>query len=487
MRKIPAYFWFCFIGCASTCYIASSGCNAVTSSSIVGIIISVFAITIEDSSRVSWAGFAGSFAGMSSPNFISGANSDGWIFLAGTAALSLTVALLYSLSEIISLKYRRNFLDGYGGRLGIIAFISAVTYIFLSPVSADNLLAHAFSPANHFRNPPFFLCIPAAVSAAFISMKIKNAVSTLNDNYKVLSVAITGIIGGVLVAKVPRIGDELSLAWYSGAFVGMSSYFVLTRKKHYLLSGLWAGIFYIASGGFFNGVGGKLGVISCAAVLTMKSFSAAKRVIKSSGNFFREKENQKEEIELDDIFAQKLAESLIKTNEGDADIFEMKKFDSGNFIVGEKYFPHGRDFAKNSVANYNLLGSRIQEMIKFITNIGIDRWLYLQEEFGYFAAISHKGVGAETIDSCKFKSDSRFIDILVSEKRIISFGKAELTHNLFTSRFSAGDMLPARYLIAFPVFDNSSLQGFFLMMDDNDDIETLQINMELLKHYYDEL
>ena len=130
--SILNYFVFSFIGCISTIYCVVINCNIVVASSIVAIILSVLAITLQDERRFSLAGFAGSFAGMTAPFLISASsNGYGIHFFIGSRILSLTVAVLYSFSEIVSVYYPKVFFDVFGGRLGFIAFISVLINLLM--------------------------------------------------------------------------------------------------------------------------------------------------------------------------------------------------------------------------------------------------------------------------------------------------------------------------------------------------------------------
>lgn len=489
-NNILNYFLYCFIGTIATIYIVVIERNEVVASSIVGIILSVFAITVQDESRFSWAGFAGSFAGMTSSLYISSVGSPATMrFFAAAIGLSLLVAFLYSLSEIVSVVYPGLFYDGYGGRLGMIAFISVLLYIVPGMIFfGKECSLFQFSLFEKLKNPFFFFTIPTAVIAALISMEIKNAVSSLNDNYKVLSVAITGMIGGILITKIPHIGRDLGYAWYTGAFVGMSSYFILMLKKHYFFAGLFSGVLYVLTIGLFCGVGGKLGFISFISVIIMKSLN-------SLFNYMKEKSSQNvidslssgnvvSNISVDDNYAQKLVESLMKAKEDGVDI--TGNTDTiGDFVIGEKYdYNDYVSDVKNDLPNYESLNTQIKEMIEFIINLGISKWLYLQPGESSFIPFSYSNITDETAGKCIFSKNSKFISVLNKEKRIISFGKKGLSQPIFSERIAASDIDNAEYLIIVPVKEHEQLQSFFIIIDENRDIEILKNNMNLLKQYY---
>ena len=270
-KQIANFFIYSFFGVTLTIFFAFIGCTAVVASSVTGIILSLVAITVNDEHRSSWAGFAGSFAGMISLSYLTINNNSIISYIIPTIILALLFAALYTASEIVSLKYPGMFFDGYGGRLGTIAFLSVIIFIIFKYICKPFPVMIFHKPALHFfHNPFFFLCIGCSFTAALLTMEIKNAMSSLNENYKVLSVAISGLLGGILLVYIPQLGDEYAAAWYTGAFVGMSSYFILMLKRSYFISGLLAGILFVIFRPFMVGFGGKLGFISFLAVLIMK-------------------------------------------------------------------------------------------------------------------------------------------------------------------------------------------------------------------------
>lgn len=491
--SILNYFIYCFIGCISTIYCTAIGCNVIVASSIVGIILSVFAITLQDEHRLSWAGFAGSFAGMTAHFFISTADACfSWDFLIGASLLSLTVASLYSVSEIISFFFPKVFFDGYGGRLGFIAFISVLIFMLVRVmIQGRNFHLFDFDVMKIDFSPMMFLILLSSTAAAMISMEIKNAVSSLNDNYKVLSVAITGIIGGILVTKIPKVGMELGFAWYAGAFVGMSSYFILMLKRHFFFAGLFTGVIYIFSEPFFVGVGGKLGFISFLSVFLMRMiYLVANRIREGTAtvDVASLKSGHVSNVSVDDNYAQKLVESLMKAKESGEDISDIDyQTEIGSFVIGEKeeYNDIRLEEETSTVVGYEYLDSRVKECVDFIQNTGGKKWVYLAKNGRVFNTLSFETVCLETLERCIFEEESKFIQLLEQEKRVIGFGKRGLEQPFFQNKLAKEDWEACQYLVILPLLSpQKKIDGFFFIFYEEMDIEAIQTHVRTVKQYY---
>lgn len=487
--SILNYFIFSFIGCISTIYCVVIKCNIVVASSIVAIILSVLAITVQDEHSFSLAGFAGSFAGMTAPFLISGIPNDyGIHFFVCSLLLSLTVAFLYSFSEIITVYYPKVFFDGFGGRLGFIAFISVLLYLLLFRRSGDIKLFQ-FNSISLISSPvKIFLILAASSGGAMVSMEVKQAMSSLNENYKVLSVALAGIIGGVLITKIPVLGHHLACAWYAGAFVGMSSYFILMLKRHFFFAGLFCGVFYALCEHFFVGVGGKLGFISFISVLVMSRINMLISYIKqhsASVDIEQLSSGDISNMSVDDDFAQKLVESLMQAKEKGTENIPLDNMEIGSFVIGEKeeYTASNEDENINQ-AGYENLGKAEKNCADFLNESGVLRWFYVQEMMGYFSITAYKNISTETFNSFNFPYTTSLVAKLLSEQRVVGFTQNGIKQSFFQSRISESDRKNCSYLALLPKILNRKLTGIFFVFYENDNSESLIEHIDLLKQYY---
>lgn len=495
--KLPLYFLYCFAGSISTLYISALDINVIVASSLVGIIASFFTIIIHDENHYSWAAFSGSFAGMISLDFV--CSSDDIIsivFLLNTLVISLIVSFMYTLSEYLSFKYPRVFFDGYGGRLGTIAFLSILMY--LAGKMFLGIMSFPLSSVNgFFYNTTIWhsFTVLSSVVAAFISMEIKNAVSSLNDNYKVLTVAVTGIIGGLLVTKIPVYGMELGYAWYIGAFVGMSSYFVLMLKRDYIITGVLSGLLYVLSRNMFNGIGGKLGFLSFIAVLITRFgytfFNFISRLKNRNTEKVIEKIKSGESINnqvVDDDYAQKLVESLQKAQHSGEGIDYAEEITNENFVIGEEvdYSEYQKELFE-SIHNFEIISPPIKQIIELFQNIGVDCWAFFERSEHEFVPFSYQNYTVNENIEAKFNAKSKFIKTLEEQRRILYFGKNAFTHSFFKRRFSSEILLQTHFIIVFPIFENNQMAGFFTIFEKTDSYEQLHSNLNIIRQYYLEL
>lgn len=487
--RILNFFIFSFVGCISTIYCVVIRCNNVVASSIVAIILSVLAITIQDKYSFSLAGFAGSFAGMTTPFLISGiSNNYGIQFFVCSLLLSLTVAFLYSFSEIITFYYPKVFFDGFGGRLGFIAFISVLIYLLLFRRSDDIKLFQFNSVPLLFSPIKVFLILAASSGGAMVSMEVKQAMSSLNENYKVLSVALAGIIGGVLIEKIPELGHHLACAWYAGAFVGMSSYFILMLKRHFFFAGLFCGIFYALGEHLFVGVGGKLGFISFISVLVMSRINMLISYIKqhsASVDIEQLSSGDISNMSVNDDFAQKLVESLMQAKENGAENIPFENMEIGNFVIGEKEeYTTGNEDETVNQSGYENLDEIERNCADFLNESGALRWLYIQEMMGYFTITAYKNISMETFNSFNFSYTTSLVAKLLSEKRVVGFTQNGIKQSFFQSRISESDRKNCSYLALLPKISSEKLKGIFFVFYENKNNESLIEQIDLLKQYY---
>lgn len=491
--KFFLYFFFCFIGTILTVLVVIIDINVIIASSLISIIIAFFTVIINDQNHFSWATFCGSFAGMTSLDFLKYQVSLYSInFFLNLVLLAFITSTMYTLSEVISYKFPKISFDGYGGRLGTIAFISVIIYILLMKFIFNkhfNFFIYNKSIFNNSFDYFLFGGIIFSIIAALISMEIKNTVTSLNDNYKVITVATTGLIGGILITKIPQYGIELGAAWYTGAFVGMTSYYVLMLKRHFLLSGLISGIYFILSKNIFIGIGGKLGFISFLAVLTMK-------IIVNFYNFLIKKFEKPPEVivnnlekgeifdqKVDDDYAEKLVESLLKVK--DKVKLDITPNEIGNFVIGKKIdISDYENEKRKNIYYFEILSNIEQDFVKFINSLHIFKWCYLQKDNQEFNIFAYQGIEDETLYNTRYKVDTNFISVLEKEKRVIAFSKKGINQNIFINKISKKDLKDLSLIIIVPIFSYNILTGFFFIFDQNKDLSSAKINYDKIKEFY---
>ncbi len=479
-------FLFCFIGVIATIYVVVLDNNAIVASALVSIIIGFFTVIINDENHYSWATFCGSFAGMTAIFFLdwNGLLSPMSLqFLINAVILSSLTALLYSLSEFFSIKYPKVFFDGYGGRLGTIAFLSVVLFLFLcSYIYPSKVVVTILNKSMfHGFDPIDLLAIPTAVLASLVSMEIKNTASSLNDNYKVISVATTGIIGGLLITEIPVYGTILGQAWYTGAFVGMTSYFVLMLKRDYLITGLISGLLLVLTKNLFVGFGGKLGLISFIAVVMVRLYYFVSNKISliklNSGTVLDElRSGDVKNQVVDDDYARQLVEDLQKAKQSGENIPIEDLPITESFVIGEKadYIDDDKEY-----------DAKISEVSKLIESLSIYSWCCFGGYGDDFVPVLHNGISDATLLNLSFNKELSFIKKFSDENRVLAFKRSNggLDQKFFTDRVSKEDLSVTNMVIIYPMEKNGKLKNFFMIFDKND-FETAKNDFHLLNQYF---
>lgn len=227
-----------FLGAAVTFLISVEfGLGAVVASGLVGLL----GAALIKSHAV--ALFCGSFVGMSSPAVFA---HFPWILLAGAIA-----ALLFVLTRTV--------LNGFGGKLGTIAFFGAVTAALIGGLRLRSM------------------DVPTGIDALWIlgySVVAATLTYTLNvclKNGPVVASALVGIAAGLLLPAIhgPQTGPTLSVIAFCASFAGMSSSNRLPNAVAASIAGLFCGLVFVYSSPYFHGAGGKLGTIAFGSTIAV--------------------------------------------------------------------------------------------------------------------------------------------------------------------------------------------------------------------------
>lgn len=184
--------------------------------------------------------YCGSFVGMSSNALLT---TYPEMLLAGMAA-----GLIYNLSV--------GTLDGFGGKLGTIAFAGAV----LTGLGLGRNFIVAVVPDVALAWQIVLYATAAAVLTYWLSITKKHGA--------VIGSSMVGLVGGLVLPVLnPQNGALLAVVVICASFTGMSS---AKRIPNYLwmtLAGIITGIIFIYSLPVLGGAGGKLGTIAFGAAM----------------------------------------------------------------------------------------------------------------------------------------------------------------------------------------------------------------------------
>ncbi len=222
------------IGGVSTYFISAVlGTGPVIAAGLIGILGALFA------RAYSVPLYCGAFVGMVCNE----------LFSFQMAIIASTIAgLIFVVSEGV--------LDGYGGRLGTIAFIGAVITVLTT--------GSTFVPDELVRRELwFFLIVYSAVAAG-----ITTYLSVRKKHGPVMASGVVGLIGGITLPSIHDThGATLAAVVICASFVGMSSEKKLKNAFHSALVGSVAGLVFVFSARVTTGAGGKLGTIAFGTVL----------------------------------------------------------------------------------------------------------------------------------------------------------------------------------------------------------------------------
>ncbi len=221
---------------ATYCLVHFLGFNVVMASSLLGIIGYIFLRKYEVPI------YCGSFAGM-----VSVALFD----LSEVLVLSLICSVIYILTKPLFV--------GYGGKLGTVAFMSS---LILHSIFNDQFLV--VQSDLHFGF--LILATVLGVTVTFYSQHILKISAVMS------SAAFSFIIATILFFILPS-HIEYSVILFSASFIGMSSKDKLPNIFYVILSGLILGVIYYVFVHYFNGLGGKLGLMALISVMVTTGIS----------------------------------------------------------------------------------------------------------------------------------------------------------------------------------------------------------------------
>jgi hypothetical protein len=186
--------------------------------------------------------YCGSFAGMVSVSLFG--------FLEVTV-LAIICAFIFILTKPL--------FKGYGGKLGTIAFMSS---LIVHSIFADEFI----SVTIDFN---IFLLILTTTLGVLITYYIKHF-------FKVSAVfasAMPSFIFALVFVYLIQNHTDYIVVFFSASFIGMSSEKRLPNVYFVLLSGIILGFIYDIFIQFFNGLGGKLGLMALISVIITSGFS----------------------------------------------------------------------------------------------------------------------------------------------------------------------------------------------------------------------
>jgi len=206
----------------------------VLASALVGLAVGVGA------EELGVPAYCGSFVGMASP------------------ALFPAVAYVAAAGTLAGLAYvaaGRAF-DGFGGKLGTIAFFGCVVTASLTGAN--------YAAANPIDWHSVRLVVPVAAAGAVTTAVLSRRLGL----GAVIGSALVGVAAALAFPiAAPVVGGTLAAVAFCASFVGMSASERLDGEAAFALAGALCGVVFVAVAGAFPGAGGKLGTTAFVACL----------------------------------------------------------------------------------------------------------------------------------------------------------------------------------------------------------------------------
>ncbi len=223
------------------------GLGAVLASSVVGLGAALFI------PRLQVPAYCGSFVGMACD-------------LVFFTYFHITLAgLLGGLLFVLG----RRVLNGFGGKLGTIAFFGTVgaSFLTVSPLRVGDSLSWDLAVLVTVYS------VLGAVLTYIIGEQLNQSV--------VFASGFMGFLGGVMLPFVyPEVGEVLAVVFFCASFAGMSSLSRLPGEKYVAIAGLFSALIFVYSFPLFDGSGGKLGTIAFGATIAVGGYVDIKTRVK---------------------------------------------------------------------------------------------------------------------------------------------------------------------------------------------------------------
>ena len=286
---------FAALGCLLVLEFQHLGLHPVPASGLAALFLIIVFSILKIGGACGPAILCGSFAGMSLlPDLLPALNDvQGhlpWILFA--LLLSSAVGCVYLLTQILSDKFPRGMLNGFGGKLGATAFAATLlctylTRLFLGiPTPIHPPTSNEVSVfLGNLSLLDFGFSILASMAGAVLPILLtgkellliplpvrQKSIYQLTANSKVMGIALLGFAVGGPLLLIPQVGQIMAASWYMGTFISMTALSLPAPTRFKLLAGILAPVFLWILQTRFDGTGGLLGLAALLSVFTIRAF-----------------------------------------------------------------------------------------------------------------------------------------------------------------------------------------------------------------------
>ncbi|CCE03215.1 hypothetical protein [Bradyrhizobium sp. STM 3809] len=282
---IPAAsFAGAFLGCMATLHLTAYGLPSPLASAAVTLLLCAGLIIAPtrnlESATFSSSVYGGSFTGMTPVGIlVESVTHAGLPEQASFFLLSAFCGLLFCIMTAIEIRLRGVLLQGYGGRLGLLAAVASLLFLCLMPLLGDRSdvlrLAHLdhFDKDLHASLAVFAVCL-AGTALTLVILRLPAVAGAGRAGRTFVSAVIAFAGMAILQALLP---DERCLidAYYAGCFLGMSSPQRLSGRLAPVVAAATLTVLLVQAATVLPLVGGSLGFAAFVTVAVLDLLSRA--------------------------------------------------------------------------------------------------------------------------------------------------------------------------------------------------------------------
>ena len=269
-RDILLQFFAAYAGAILTFHLQLLHETAVASSAITTCVIWLLLLpTHKDKRSLILAVYCGSFGGMSI--FCYDCTQSISSIYYRTAAFSFAVALSYVIIQLLSNRFPKPMLNGYGGRLGTTAFISSYLCSLILREGTDSIDLHQTIASPEILSNSIPYAIIACGGSIIPFFLLRKKWDDVDAYFLTGLTAFLGLIGNFLFSIFFADLTFAPAAFYTGLFVSMTKA-NLCSPRALAVAGALSGILMLYVLPIFAGIGGNLGLTATLSVLSVTVF-----------------------------------------------------------------------------------------------------------------------------------------------------------------------------------------------------------------------
>ncbi|WP_316237120.1 hypothetical protein [Bradyrhizobium sp. SZCCHNR1015] len=264
-----------FLGCLATLHLSALGLSPALASAAVTVVLCAGLVVASPdnlaATTFSSSVYGGSFSGMTPIAQLSesvartGLPQEGSLYL-----LSISCGLLFCIFTAIETRRRVVLLQGYGGRLGLLAAIGSLLFVTLGPWLAGQGGSLRLGHLNQFDQElgGSLAILAACLAGTFLTM-VMQRLPHVADAGRAARTFVSATLAFAGMATMQAVWPNercLVDAFYAGCFLGMSSPQRLSGRLQPVVAALALTVVLVQASTVLPLVGGSLGLAAFIAV-----------------------------------------------------------------------------------------------------------------------------------------------------------------------------------------------------------------------------